>query len=309
MIITAISDIHGNLVDIPKCDVLCICGDIVGLNDQRSMDASKHWFENRFVNWINKLPCDKVLVIPGNHDFYIEECYTNSNGLNDTLLFDIETKTNNKLKFLIDIPFIYNGIKFYGTPWINPIRSKSYWAFEPNQYYDNQLETKFSKIPIDTDVLLSHDNPYNNETLSKYSMNAKYHFYGHWHEGVTSEKRNRYNCSLLNDSYYLKYKPIIINIMTDKEKTDLLNEIISMIKEDTDFDAVQHEVTSTKASDFTSGHPLEQRYNILEEVLEIINSFIPKSTIDKEDEISWGNAITADTTIKEQLNNDDNEPD
>lgn len=307
MIITAISDIHGNLVDIPKCDVLCICGDIVGLNDQRSMDASKHWFENRFVNWINKLPCDKVLVIPGNHDFYLEKCHMNYDNFNSALLRDIELKTNDKLKFLIDKTFIYEGVNFYGTPWINPVSSRSYWAFQMD--YAMEGPYQFENIPDNTDVLLSHDNPYNNETLSKYSKNIKYHFYGHWHEGVTSEKRNRYNCSLLNDNYYLKYKPVIIDIMTDKEKTDLLNKIISMIKEDTDFDAVQHEVTSTKASDFTSGHPLEPRYNTLEEVLEIINSFIPKSTIDKEDEISWGNVITADTTIKEQLNDDNNESD
>ena len=294
MIITAISDMHGNLVDIPKCDVLCICGDIVGLNDQRSMDASKHWFENRFVNWINKLPCDKVLVIPGNHDFYIEECYTNSNGLNDTLLFDIETKTNNKLKFLIDISFIYEGLKFYGTPWINRIRSRSYWAFEPDQYYDNLLETKFSKIPIDTDILISHDNPYNNETLSKYSMNAKYHFYGHWHEGVTSEKRNRYNCSLLNDSYYLKYKPVIVNIMTDKEKNDLLNEIIVKINKEIDSNGSELSFNEVATVD---------------EVIDIITSFMSVPTADQEDEVPWDNVITSDTTIENQLNDDNNESD
>ena len=307
MIITAISDMHGNLVDIPKCDVLCICGDIVGLNDQRSMDASKHWFENRFVNWINKLPCNKVFVIPGNHDFYIEECYTNSNGLNDTLLFDIETKTNNKLKFLIDVSYMYEGLKFYGTPWINPIKSRSYWAFEPDQYYNNLLETKFSKIPIDTDILLSHDNPYNNETLSKYSMNARYHFYGHWHEGVTSEKRNRYNCSLLNDSYYLKYKPIIVDVMTNKDRIDLLNDIISMIKEETDFNDLKQDISSTE--DLKQISLLEQRFYALKEAIDVVSSFIPVSPTDKEDEISWDDVITADTTIENQLNNDNNESD
>ena len=292
MIITAISDIHGNLVDIPKCDVLCICGDIVGLNDQRSMDASKHWFENRFVNWINKIPCDKVLVIPGNHDFYIEKCHMNYDGFNSALLRDIELKTNDKLKFIIDKTFTYEGINFYGTPWINPIRSRSYWAFNPDQYYDNLLETKFSEIPIDTDVLLSHDNPYNNETLSKYSMNAKYHFYGHWHEGVTSEKRNRYNCSLLNDSYYLKYKPVIINIMTDKEKNDLLNEIIVKINKEIDSNGSELSFNEVATVD---------------EVIDIITSFMSVPTADQEDEISWDNIITADDTIKEQSNDDNNE--
>ena len=294
MIITAISDMHGNLVDIPKCDVLCICGDIVGLNDQRSMDASKHWFENRFVNWINKIPCDKVLVIPGNHDFYIEKCHMNYDGFNSALLRDIELKTNDKLKFIIDKTFTYEGINFYGTPWINPIRSRSYWAFNPDQYYDNLLETKFSEIPIDTDVLLSHDNPYNNETLSKYSMNAKYHFYGHWHEGVTSEKRNRYNCSLLNDSYYLKYKPVIVNIMTDKEKNDLLNEIIVKINKEIDSNGSELSFNEVATVD---------------EIIDIITSFMSVPTADQEDEISWDNIITADDTIKEQSNDDNNESD
>ena len=294
MIITAISDIHGNLVDIPKCDVLCICGDVVGLNDQRSMDASKHWFENRFVNWINKIPCDKVLVIPGNHDFYIEKCHMNYDGFNSALLRDIELKTNDKLKFIIDKTFTYEGINFYGTPWINPIRSRSYWAFNPDQYYDNLLETKFSEIPIDTDVLLSHDNPYNNETLSKYSMNAKYHFYGHWHEGVTSEKRNRYNCSLLNDSYYLKYKPVIVNIMTDKEKNDLLNEIIVKINKEIDSNGSELSFNEVATVD---------------EVIDIITSFMSVPTADQEDKISWDNVITSDTTIENQLNDDNNESD
>lgn len=292
MIITAISDIHGNLVDIPKCDVLCICGDVVGLNDQRSMDASKHWFENRFVNWINKIPCDKVLVIPGNHDFYIEKCHMNYDGFNSALLRDIELKTNDKLKFIIDKTFTYEGINFYGTPWINPIRSRSYWAFNPDQYYDNLLETKFSEIPIDTDILLSHDNPYNNETLSKYSMNAKYHFYGHWHEGVTSEKRNRYNCSLLNDSYYLKYKPVIVNIMTDKEKNDLLNEIIVKINKEIDSNGSELSFNEVATVD---------------EVIDIITSFMSVPTADQEDKISWDDVITADDTIKEQFNDDNNE--
>ena len=292
MIITAISDIHGNLVDIPKCDVLCICGDVIGLSDQRSMDASKHWFENRFVNWINKIDCNKVFIIPGNHDFYIEKCHMNYDNFNSALLRDIELKTNDKLKFLIDKAFTYEGVNFYGTPWINPVSSRSYWAFQMD--YAMEGPYQFENIPDNTDVLLSHDNPYNNENLSKYSKNIKYHFYGHWHEGVTSEKRNRYNCSLLNDNYYLKYKPVMINIMTDKEKNDLLNEIIIKIN---------------KEMDSNSSELSFKEVSIVDEVIDIITSFMSIPTADQEDEISWDNTITADTTIKEQLNDDNNESD
>ena len=76
MKICGISDIHGNLIEnIPECDVLCICGDIVTLNAQRNIEASKHWWETKFIKWIDKLPCKKVVVIPGNHDFYLEYKY------------------------------------------------------------------------------------------------------------------------------------------------------------------------------------------------------------------------------------------
>lgn len=70
MKICGLSDIHGQFRDIPECDVLCITGDIVGLNDQRSIDASRHWWYTRFTKWVNRLPCKKVIITPGNHDFF-----------------------------------------------------------------------------------------------------------------------------------------------------------------------------------------------------------------------------------------------
>ena len=71
MKICGISDIHGDLsINIPECDVLCICGDVINLNDQRDIPTSKHWWETRFVKWVESLPCSKVIVVPGNHDFF-----------------------------------------------------------------------------------------------------------------------------------------------------------------------------------------------------------------------------------------------
>lgn len=65
MKICGISDIHGNLYNgIPECDVLCICGDIVPLNEQRSMDASLKWWQTRFAKWVDKLPCKKYQQCP-----------------------------------------------------------------------------------------------------------------------------------------------------------------------------------------------------------------------------------------------------
>lgn len=71
MKICGISDIHGNLLEnIPKCDVLCIAGDVITLNAQRIFDASEYWWKNRFIPWVMQLPCKKVLVVPGNHKLF-----------------------------------------------------------------------------------------------------------------------------------------------------------------------------------------------------------------------------------------------
>ena len=68
MKICAISDIHGNLINIPECDVLCIAGDVVNLLAQRDNEESDKFWSITFVNWVDKLPCKKVIVVPGNHD-------------------------------------------------------------------------------------------------------------------------------------------------------------------------------------------------------------------------------------------------
>ena len=101
MKICGISDIHGNLIEnIPECDVLCICGDVVTLNAQRNIEASKHWWETKFIKWVDKLPCKKVIIIPGNHDFYLEYKYK----LNEWGSFkdNMQILSKGKLVFLID---------------------------------------------------------------------------------------------------------------------------------------------------------------------------------------------------------------
>ena len=116
MKICAISDLHGILPSIPECDVLCIAGDVVDLIVQRSSDESDAWWSTAFITWANKLSCEKIFVVPGNHDIYIEQLY---NGLiKDITLQEFKDKisllTNNKVVFLIDELYEYKGVTFYG---------------------------------------------------------------------------------------------------------------------------------------------------------------------------------------------------
>lgn len=228
MKICGISDIHGDLnIDIPECDVLCICGDVINLNDQRDIPASKKWWETRFVKWVESLPCSKVIVIPGNHDFFLERMYTECWGwFKDHMLL----LSNKKLEFLIDEMYEYEGITFYGTPWILPITfQEGKWAFEhPNwwNFEDKKGYKYYQEIPK-CDVLLTHDNPFENEALDLYSFGkATYHLFGHWHDGENDPLRCKFNCSILDDTYNRKkkFKCVIIDIMTRKEFTTELME-------------------------------------------------------------------------------------
>jgi Icc-related predicted phosphoesterase len=141
MKICAISDLHGILPSVPECDVLCIAGDVVDLIVQRSSDESDAWWSTAFITWVDKLSCEKIFVVPGNHDIYIEQLYDGL--IKDTTLQEFKDKisllTNDKVVFLIDELYEYEGVKFYGTPWIAPIHWQK-WAFEDTQHeYDEYV--------------------------------------------------------------------------------------------------------------------------------------------------------------------------
>ena len=283
MKICGISDIHGNLLDnVPECDVLCIAGDVITLNAQRNFDASEHWWKNRFVPWVMKLPCKKVLVVPGNHDVYIENLYLNDRW--EEFCDYMAVVTQGKLHFLIDQSYEYKGIKFYGTPWIEPIDfQRNKWAFEN---YNSNPDNPYSKIP-ECDVLITHDNPIKNELLNIESWNqCRYHFYGHWHDGESIPEKGKYNCSRLNDYYSFKknfvYPTINVEPM-EKTKYEILQEFAKEIKKESKkyfkvFDAITSEDLH---AEFSS------------KIDELLVKFLGNPQ-DKEDEIPWNESSFID---------------
>lgn len=65
--------------------------------------------------------------------------------------------------------------------------------------------------------------------------------------------------------------------MTNKDRIDLLNDVISMIKEETDFnDDLKQDISSTE--DLKQISLLEQRFHALKEVIDIVNSFYSSTT-------------------------------
>ena len=222
MRVTAISDIHGNLIDIPQCDILLICGDISPVIIQKDYIQMTNWFFNDFYKWIMNLPCDRVIMIPGNHDFWIEKFIKQPR----MYLWD-------KLTILVDSDAnIYDDInhkwyKIYGTP---QCKSFGKWAYMPG---DSKLEELYSNMPEDVDILITHDAPnigkignileYNGEDVSnKYlgdeikTKKPKYVLCGHIHSGDHELKEIEgircANVSILDESYSINYKPLTFNI-------------------------------------------------------------------------------------------------
>lgn len=213
MKIVSVSDLHGNLIDIEECDVLTISGDIIPCEIQRDLFQSWWWFNNIFLKWCDSQPCKKVIFIAGNHDFFLQG--------EDP--FEV-----GKVQYLFDSGCEYEGIKFWGSPWITGL---PYWAFNVSEH---EQKNKFMNIPKNTDVLLTHTPPFDVQDIAKVDWKQgnpvdygsteltkiiplkkpRFVLSGHIHSGnhdmVKLGDSTLFNVSILDETYSVYYKPVSI---------------------------------------------------------------------------------------------------
>lgn len=220
--IVAISDMHGYLPEIPECDLLLVGGDITPMWDHR-LEFQADWLKTTFVDWLKKVPAEKIVGIAGNHDFILEENPDFGHSFPWHYLHD---------KTLV-IPKW--NLKIHGTPW-TPRFGK--WALMAP---DSTLMEKWDKIPSDVDILLSHGPMYGYaDIVSGYSLtkrgwehstrvgsqtlrnkidygmfpNMKLFICGHIHEahGIypVNDQLTVYNVSHMNDIYEPVNEPTVI---------------------------------------------------------------------------------------------------
>lgn len=212
MKICAMSDLHRHQIDIPKCDVLAIAGDISGFDDAK-------WFGEIFLPYLKeqKNKYDICLLVFGNHDDMIHAA---------NVSFPL---ASDYVKILTNKEFTYKGVKFFGSPYC---KYSEKIVDSINAFEEPFLKTLFNDIPEDTDVLITHSPPYGfGDTVINQSyhlgstsltervriVKPKIHIFGHIHTGKKYTKENGtsyYNVSILNDNYELTYKPTIINYVT-----------------------------------------------------------------------------------------------
>lgn len=242
MKIIAISDTHGYLPKLQPCDVVVMCGDILPLNIQRNYEASLAWLSGPFQSWALNLDCKKVIFIAGNHDFVFEQLYNDHvhvmgrmaphstlqftpERICDTL-FQMDNTYDPKLIYLCDGSYVYQGVKFYGTPWCPSLRN---WAFYGDK---EQLIDKFNKIEFDTDVLITHCPP-------KYGL-----------QGVVLET----NWNYMNDFGCVELQQVLDELFADRDMWILSGHIHSGKHDVEKFNNIKYRNCSIKNEDYQVAH-------------------------------------------------------
>lgn len=212
--IVSISDTHTRTnFKIPDGDIIIHAGDATFRGDYAEI--------SEFVRWYSKLPHRIKIFVAGNHDWGFQK---------QPEVFRNMMKENGII-YLEDSAIEIEGIKIYGSPWQPEFNN---WAFNLSTF-EGELARKWSMIPDDTDILITHgppkgigDRTEGYENVTPYSIDIippkhvgcfdlldrisqlkelRYHICGHIHSGYGIQKRRGVtflNSSICNE----RYKPI-----------------------------------------------------------------------------------------------------
>jgi len=142
--IVCMSDTHGKHWEmrdkVPDGDIFIHAGDFSF--KMRKNDAEEAMED--FNAWLGTLPHTYKIVIAGNHEI----------ALNDYTLFQIQRRLSNCI-YLQDSGVSVEGLKIYGTPW-TPSCNMGF-----SDSHSNLEQRIWPKIPLKTDILISHMPPFN----------------------------------------------------------------------------------------------------------------------------------------------------
>jgi len=198
MRIACISDTHSKIIpddQMPDdCQVLIHAGDITNNGKIFWLQQQAEWFRH-----LVDTKYEHLVIIGGNHDFILDGFRKENSEYAIPNIFG-----NNRIHYLRDERLWLNiqgrTIKFYGTPWT----ICGDWAF--SEMDRSKRREIFSKIPLDTDVLISHGPPYSIldrcdngahgfgsvgdlELLGAVErVRPKLHVFGHIHDGYGQTK-------------------------------------------------------------------------------------------------------------------------
>jgi Icc-related predicted phosphoesterase len=99
---------------------------------------------HRFFGWLESMPHEHKILVAGNHDSLFQHFSTL-----------IRKRVPKSVTYLEDSGMTIGGLKFWGSPWTPgyPWMAFTYRAIEAN-------ETRWSCIPNDTNILVTHGPPH-----------------------------------------------------------------------------------------------------------------------------------------------------
>ena len=213
MRIVVISDTHGRHRELPDLegDVLIHCGDFCNgfkINEQDLADVDE---------WFAQLSFKKIIVIGGNHDFVAQRKHREK-----------ETVFQNAA-YLVDEPYQYQGVNFYGSPWIPELDGWAYYLSHDDR------KKKWELIPPNTDILITHtpprgilDKPRSGQSVGcthlrekTETLSPKIHCFGHIHAsyGVhRTEQTTFYNASSVDSNFEVGNPPFKFDLESAIQK-------------------------------------------------------------------------------------------
>jgi Icc-related predicted phosphoesterase len=121
-------------VDVPDGDILIHAGDFTLFSESTEAVAD-------FNDWLGELPHRFKVIVPGNHEFFLESDPSERSLLNNASV-------------LINEGIEIEGLRLWGTP-VTPMYGG---AFGLSSAKDRKR--LYAQIPLDTDVLISHGPPF-----------------------------------------------------------------------------------------------------------------------------------------------------
>jgi Icc-related predicted phosphoesterase len=205
MRIVLISDTHvlHRQLEVPGGDLLIHAGDFTFYSKPPSIVSD-------FNAWLGSLPHRHKVVIPGNHEFILEEP-RNRGAITNAIL-------------LVDSGVEIEGLKIWGSP-VTPLYGGAFGKSRPED-----REKHWAQIPEDTDILITHGPPFAilDHGLSSerregcpqlleavFQANPRLHVFGHIHAGYGTLRTSDtvfVNASLLGEDGSLSRKPIVIDL-------------------------------------------------------------------------------------------------
>jgi len=209
MIIDCISDLHGFFPELEGGDLLIVAGDLT------FRDSYSEYLE--VLTWLEKQDYKKKIYIAGNHD----NCLQNPDFLN--------AWSFNSITYLCDNGTEYEGLRIWGSPWSGTFERMNPKCKAFTYDDEKEMENKFSLIPNDVDILVTHTPPFTifDSTADQRQVGSialfahlitrlkpKLHVFGHIHEAYGQQKywdRTIFvNASHVNEKYQPVNKPIRI---------------------------------------------------------------------------------------------------